>query len=356
MLPALLVAAAVAVAGKGVKDGLDAKEMQERAERLKDRAERRYNAAKAEVEECTRETEERLVTLGELQISIGQSFKEFRQLSDDLLEKINKSGVMDGKSVELPLNKYDLQAIEGVELSAQEFLGMAAGGAVASAAAGFAVYGGVMTLGAASTGTAIATLSGAAATNATLAAIGGGSLAAGGLGIAGGTAILGGVIAAPIIAIGGGLYKSKMKEGLEAAKKYDDEVDDIIRKYARIQETHEKIQDYVQKVYKELRRLNRKFVPFIEKLKEVSQWSLEDLASKSDEIVRDIGNGRVYAEILAHIIQTPLFEMKGEKNMETGAWELVPRTDSNGCFVINDDEMKETLAKQAKKEQEIDVA
>jgi hypothetical protein len=45
---------------------------------------------------------------------------------------------------------------------------------------GWAVYGGVMQLGAASTGTLISSLSGAAATNATLAWLGGGSLAAGG--------------------------------------------------------------------------------------------------------------------------------------------------------------------------------
>lgn len=45
-------------------------------------------------------------------------------------------------------------------------------------------------LGAASTGTAISTLSGAALTNASLAAMGGGAVAAGGSGIAGGTAVI----------------------------------------------------------------------------------------------------------------------------------------------------------------------
>jgi hypothetical protein len=45
-------------------------------------------------------------------------------------------------------------------------------------------------LGAASTTTAISTLSGAALTNASLAALGGGSLATGGLGMVGGTAVI----------------------------------------------------------------------------------------------------------------------------------------------------------------------
>ncbi len=59
--------------------------------------------------------------------------------------------------------------------------------------------GGAGLLGAASTGTAISTLSGAALTNASLAALGGGSVAAGGLGMAGGTAVVattGGVVGA----------------------------------------------------------------------------------------------------------------------------------------------------------------
>lgn len=47
--------------------------------------------------------------------------------------------------------------------------------------------------GAASTGTAISTLSGAAATKATLAWFGGGSLAAGGFGVAGGGIVLAGI-------------------------------------------------------------------------------------------------------------------------------------------------------------------
>ena len=60
----------------------------------------------------------------------------------------------------------------------------------------------VASLGTASTGTAISTLSGAALTKATLAWLGGGALAAGGLGVAGGVVVLG--------AIGvGGAYGAK---------------------------------------------------------------------------------------------------------------------------------------------------
>lgn len=71
------------------------------------------------------------------------------------------------------------------------------------AAAGMTTFAAVSTMGAASTGTAIAGLSGAAATNATLAWLGGGSMATGGGGVAAGTAVLGGIVALPVLAVGG---------------------------------------------------------------------------------------------------------------------------------------------------------
>lgn len=72
----------------------------------------------------------------------------------------------------------------------------------AGAAAASAVYGAVGLLGAASTGTAIASLSGAAASSATMAWLGGGALAAGGGGMALGTVVLGGLVAGPALLVG----------------------------------------------------------------------------------------------------------------------------------------------------------
>lgn len=65
-------------------------------------------------------------------------------------------------------------------------------GGVSFAAAPFiaTTLGSAGILGAASTGTAISTLSGAASTSASLAALGGGSIASGGFGMAGGTAVV----------------------------------------------------------------------------------------------------------------------------------------------------------------------
>lgn len=105
-----------------------------------------------------------------------------------------------------------------------------ASGAVTGVLAGLGAYSSVGTLAAASTGTAISSLSGVAATNATLAWLGGGSLATGGFGMAGGALALGGVVLGPALAVGGFMLASKAEEALTQARKYEAEVDLAVAK------------------------------------------------------------------------------------------------------------------------------
>ena len=97
------------------------------------------------------------------------------------------------------LDKLDIETLESIEMNASTAGKIAATSTgVAIAVCGvvpYATTSAVMAFGAASTGTAISSLSGAAATNATLAWLGGGSLAAGGGGMAAGTAVLGTITA-----------------------------------------------------------------------------------------------------------------------------------------------------------------
>ena len=86
----------------------------------------------------------------------------------------------------------------------------------------------ISTYGAASTGTAIASLSGVAATNATLAWLGGGSLAAG-------SAVLGGIVAIPALAITG------IFSHLKANKK----IKEIEEKIYEVREASYKIKDNI---------------------------------------------------------------------------------------------------------------
>lgn len=95
------------------------------------------------------------------------------------------------------LDQLDIDTLESIEMNASTAgkIAVASTGVATIALCGVpaATTSAVMAFGAASTGTAISSLSGAAATNATLAWLGGGSLAAGGGGMAAGSAVLGAI-------------------------------------------------------------------------------------------------------------------------------------------------------------------
>ncbi|WP_130651013.1 hypothetical protein [Egicoccus halophilus] len=114
------------------------------------------------------------------------------------------------RSFDMDVRKVDFAAVDALKT-------LAAGGG-AGATAGLTAFAAVGTLATASTGTAIGSLSGAAATNATLAWLGGGSLAAGGGGVAAGTMVLGGLVALPVLAVGGLVVHHKGRQALAEAK------------------------------------------------------------------------------------------------------------------------------------------
>lgn len=97
------------------------------------------------------------------------------------------------------LDQLDIDTLESIEMNASTAgkIAVASTGVATIALCGVpaATTSAVMAFGAASTGTAISSLSGAAATNATLAWLGGGSLAAGGGGMAAGSVVLGTITA-----------------------------------------------------------------------------------------------------------------------------------------------------------------
>ncbi|ECW8955219.1 hypothetical protein F5R70_07270 [Campylobacter lari] len=143
------------------------------------------------------------------------SFKEFI----DIFSKLKNVESDDFSKDDLKFNINEF--IEFTKESVIDFTKLATGGIAslgAGALAGLGAYGSVGLLASASTGTLISTLSGAAATNATLAWLGGGSLAVGGYGIAGGMAVLGGIVAAPVLAVGGFLYSKVGEQAFDEAK------------------------------------------------------------------------------------------------------------------------------------------
>lgn len=128
-----------------------------------------------------------------------------------------------------------------------------AGGAGTATAA--MVYSTVGTLGVASTGTAISTLSGAAATNATLAWLGGGALAAGGDGMALGTAVLGGLVAGPALLTAGffaqgtvAQIKTKVERQIAEMEAAEEEMQNRIAEYHVIQKRIKELETTIKRL------------------------------------------------------------------------------------------------------------
>lgn len=109
----------------------------------------------------------------------------------------------------------------------------AAKGVVAGTSTALGAWALVGSYGAASTGTALASLSGAAAQSATLAWFGGGSLAAGGAGAAGGAVVIGGVVAIPALAVMAVLAHSRANKQIAKieieASKVEKAIDDMMK-------------------------------------------------------------------------------------------------------------------------------
>ena len=218
-LPLILIGAAVAATAVGAKKAYDGHQDKSLADDIIERSKNIYKKHKEALDEVNNKTSQSLESLGELELKIGSDFDKFDRLVEEILKNNNFQKYSDTK-IQIPQHK--LNQIKEVAITATDYLKTVVGGGVSGAAAGFAVYGGVMALGAASTGTSIASLSGVAAYNATMAAIGGGSLAAGGWGMAGGAMVLGGAVVAPVLAVAGIAYAIHGSKALKNAKNVED--------------------------------------------------------------------------------------------------------------------------------------
>ncbi|EIZ1360318.1 chemotaxis protein [Vibrio vulnificus] len=337
-LPFILAGAAIAAAGYGAKKGYDGYQDKSEANDILETSKRKYDNERSVFDKQNELTNQSLVKLGELQLKIGNDFKEFRTIAEKLLEKLNQSN---SKNLEIDFPQHKLDKIDGLALSTTAYMGKIAGAGAAGAAAAYAVYGGVMAVAAASTGTPIAALSGAAAYNATMAAIGGGSIAAGGFGMAGGAMVLGGVVAAPIMAIAGWAFASHAEEALSDARKTRSEVNEAIGKMAKGRKQLDKTKLYVDRIHAETERLYLVFKEYFDNLKAFDQLiaGKTDISKFEDDVIRLIHNGYQIAAILTDIITTPLFKPKQDEqgNVVVNDKNIVEiEIDSEGMQVINE--------------------
>ncbi|WP_163565786.1 hypothetical protein [Helicobacter suis] len=216
-LPFILGGIALAIAGYGVKKGVDAYENVKEAEEWHQRARSHHGKSKQKLEEAQGSAQKAFEKLGNLQkMIVNTSLERYKDIVD-------KCKIKDDVNWQKIVDKESLQHLGGVcsaIVDLETMLNSVAGSAAAGAIAGFGAWGAAGLVGSASTGTALSVLSGAAATNATLAWFGGGSLAAGGFGMAAGSLVLGGLVAAPVIAVTASVFANKAEERKDDAQSY----------------------------------------------------------------------------------------------------------------------------------------
>lgn len=345
-IPFIIAGVAAITAAVGGKKALDGYKTKSKANDIMNTAETTYKKREVQIKSLMEISEKKLEQLGSLELSIGNSFTEFQKVSQELLNKLEKEG---STYLKLSIPQNRLNKIEELNISTTEFLKTIVASGATGAAASFAVYCGVMTFAAASTGTPIAALSGAAAYNATMAAIGGGSLAAGGWGMAGGAIILGGAAIAPILAIAGWAYDKHAKKALKNANEIKQEVSDAIKKMDFCDNHLTKTNNYVSQIHSSLEKINQTFNEYFLELKEMhkkiiilgGEKATSDISQKS---LRIINNGYLLAAIMTDIITTPLFKPKNVS--QDGIVEI--ETDNEGFNVLNTEALDSILSAKEK--------
>lgn len=307
-------AAAALGAGKTIKAGVDQKDANNTNERARDIV----KEAKDEANTSRKNSGDAITNLGKAKINILEdSVKPFIVS----FEKLHNVELTDSVGLDelqkFRIDKQSFGELKEMQAMAASIVGGVASGAAIGAITAFGAYGGAMAFGAASTGTAIASLSGIAATNATLAFLGGGSLAVGGLGIAGGTMVLGGLIAGPALAVMGFIVGGKASANKEKA----------YSNLAQSEEFREEM-DMVKSVCKGIRmranmferlilKLNALFEPLTYSLDQIIITSGTDYSLFTPEQKSTVAACMSLAGAIKAVLDTPILSEDGKLTPES---------------------------------------
>mgnify|MGYP004642506323 FL=1 len=272
-LPLLFIgiAAATGLAGAGktvkaVVDNTNANKINTAANEGVDNARTRLELQRAEVAQSLEKLgEEKLQILAGTVTSFVSAFEKIKNIdftSSVGLEELEK----------LHIDQKDFEELKELGNFAIQVAGGVTAGAAGGALTAIGAYGAAQTFAAASTGTAIASLSGAAATNATLAFFGGGSLAAGGLGMAGGMMVLGGLVAGPALLVMGLITGAKSQEKLDQALINKAQAEEIMEALNAASDQCSAIRRRAYLFYSLLAHLDTYLLPLV--------WQMEDIIAK----------------------------------------------------------------------------
>lgn len=272
-LPLLFIGIAAATglagAGKSVKavvDNTNANKINTAANEGVDNARKRLEQQRGAVAQSLEKLgEEKLQILAGTVTSFVSAFEKIKNIdftSSVGLEELEK----------LHIDQKDFEELKELGNFAIQVAGGVTAGAAGGALTAIGAYGAAQTFAAASTGTAIASLSGAAATNATLAFFGGGSLAAGGLGMAGGMMVLGGLVAGPALLVMGLITGAKSQEKLDQALINKAQAEEIMEALHTASNQCSAIRRRAYLFYSLLAHLDTYLLPLV--------WQMEDIIAK----------------------------------------------------------------------------
>lgn len=272
-LPLLFIgiAAATGLAGAGktvkaVVDNTNTNKINTAANEGVDNARKRLEQQRGAVAQSLEKLgEEKLQILAGTVTSFVSAFEKIKNIdftSSVGLEELEK----------LHIDQKDFEELKELGNFAIQVAGGVTAGAAGGALTAIGAYGAAQTFAAASTGTAIASLSGAAATNATLAFFGGGSLAAGGLGMAGGMMVLGGLVAGPALLVMGLITGAKSQEKLDQALINKAQAEEIMEALHVASDQCSAIRRRAYLFYSLLAHLDTYLLPLV--------WQMEDIIAK----------------------------------------------------------------------------
>lgn len=311
-LPFILGAAAVAAGLAGVKKGVDGIRDSREADEIQEEAQDILEAAQRKIEKAKNNTSLAIQELGKEKLQgAANELKEFVENFSKLKNvRLSESNIVNEGNYLNISTDGTLKNMRTIALGATDVLGSGIAGIGAGALLGWGTYGGVMALGSASTGAAIAGLSGAAATNATLAWLGGGAIAAGGGGMALGTMVLGGIVAGPALLVAGGIFSSKAKEklhkaysNLAKAEKIESDIENGVVELEHIKTTANQVTNLLKKIRRYSNIANTELIRITMSKTDWNMFTQEEKNSVAAAVKQ--------AQLLKKIIDTPLLTENG---------------------------------------------
>ncbi|MCY4289637.1 MAG: hypothetical protein OXC63_13735 [Aestuariivita sp.] len=320
MLPVIpLAVVATAIAAYGTKKTVDTVYDHSEASDLNDEAKRLLKKAEQRLGRNRGTCKKQLEDLGLLKLKVwDRQLGRFAALFKKI-HRIEVKGTASSDTIQWTQdNLVEMKKLSGY---ANEMMVLGAAGSVSSAVlVRMASYGGASVFAPVLTGTSITALGGVAGTNATLAWLGGGSLVAG-VGMAGSMAVLGGIVAAPVLAIGGVIFAAKARENLATARKNHALAKEHEAKLNAATVVVVAIHDAALQVQEVIEELNERITPVLDELAQVIAENGTDFSRYPESAQQTVYLSTQFAQCLKTVLEAPLLTKKG--TLETGYREAL---------------------------------